>query len=223
MLLNCGVGEDSVESLGLQGDQTSQSWRKSTQTIQWKDWCWSWSSSTLATWCKEMTLEMTLILGKIKGRRRSGWQRMRWLDGITDSMHMSMSELQDMVEDREAWCASVHGVTKSWTWRNDWTAVQHSLCVEGKASTGQKEERVPIMSKQWGSLQAHKGSQRAARLSGGHSPTQQINQPTGCSQIQWMCQLCRWEFWSIGVGLLLQMAQQQNNSHKSRGSQLGCL
>ena len=55
MLLNCGVGEDSWESLGLQGDQTSQSWRKSVMNIHWKDWCWSWHFNTLATWCEELT------------------------------------------------------------------------------------------------------------------------------------------------------------------------
>ena len=55
MLLNCGVGGDSWESLGLQGDPTSQSWRKSVQNIHWKDWCWGWNSNTLATWCKELT------------------------------------------------------------------------------------------------------------------------------------------------------------------------
>ena len=55
MLLNCGVGEDSWESLGLQGNPTSPSWRKIVLTIHWKDWCWSWNSKTLATWCKELT------------------------------------------------------------------------------------------------------------------------------------------------------------------------
>ena len=55
MLLNCGVGEDSWESLGLQGDPTSPSWKRSVLGVHWKDWCWSWNSSTLATWCEELT------------------------------------------------------------------------------------------------------------------------------------------------------------------------
>ena len=76
------------------------------------------------------SLEETLMLGGIGGRRRRGWQRMRWLDGINDSMDMSLSELQGLVMDREAWRAAIHGVAKSWTWMSDWTELINSCKTE---------------------------------------------------------------------------------------------
>ena len=117
MLLNCGVGKDSWESLRLQGDPTSPSWRRSVLGVHWKDWCWSWNSNTLAAWCGELThwkrpwcWEGLGAEGEGDDRGWDGWMVLptQWI------------WVRGLVTDREAWRAAVHGVTKSRTQLSNW-------------------------------------------------------------------------------------------------------
>ena len=115
MLLNCGVRENAWESLGLQGDPTSPSYRKSVLNIYWKDWCWSWNYDTSATWCKELThLKRPWCWERLKvgGEGRTEDEMVGWHHWL--KWH-GLHKLRELVMAREAWRAVVHGVAKSQT------------------------------------------------------------------------------------------------------------
>ena len=125
MLLNCGVGEDSWESLGLQGDPTSPFWRRSVMGVHWKDWCWSWNSNTLATWCEELTHRKDPDAGKDWGQEEKGTTE--------DEMVRSPTQWAWIwVNSRSWWWTGRPGMLwftrlQSRTRLSDWTGVSASL------------------------------------------------------------------------------------------------
>ena len=124
MLSNCGPGEDSWESLDNKEIKPVNPKGK-------KPWIFIGRTDTEAEapilWPPDVKSQFTgkdTDLGKTEGNRRRGCQRIRWLDSITDLMDMNLSKFQEIGKDREAWCAAVRGVSKSWTWLSEWTTVQ---------------------------------------------------------------------------------------------------
>ena len=147
MLPNCDVREDSWESLGLKGDQTSQSQRKSTMNIHWKDWGWRWSFNILATWCEQPThwkRPWCWERMKAKGEGNRGW------DGwMASPIQWTWTWANwEMVSNREVWHAAVHEVSKSQIRLSDWTATATTMVSHMQVPTWQGKEHTLIEEKE---------------------------------------------------------------------------
>ena len=150
MLLNCGVGEDSWESVPWTARRSNQS----ILTEISPEYSLEGLMLNLQYFGHLMhrtdSLEKTLIFGKIEGRRRRGWQRMRWLDVITNLMAISLSKLWALVIDREAWRTAVHGVTKNWTQRIGATDLNRSLMRHLGPETQDRVPQKSLTPENWG-------------------------------------------------------------------------
>ena len=156
MLLNCGVGEDSWESLGLQGDPTSPSWRRSVLGVRWKDWCWSWNANTLATWCEELThLKRPWCWERLKARGEGddrGWDG--WMASPTQWTWV-------WVSSRSWWWTGRPGVLQSmgsqttghdWATELNWVILGKFFSLDQSMEVAATQKRVEDVEVIWTSL-----------------------------------------------------------------------